>query len=150
MSSWAFLATAVLGMAAYGETFTWKSTTGTLSYRFEDNANWEGNAAPARNGGHDIDMTADTAQLGTGRKGQAIEHITVPYEGTSFGTFQGRYGRWLEWNHTMNASIPACTLSNPNEFYGLWLMRLPWTVTLGATAGSRPSSSVSVKVEPSR
>ncbi len=137
MTKWAFLATAVLGMAASGETFTWKPTANALNYRFQDNANWEGGVAPARDGGHDIDMTADTAQLSNGRVGQSIEHISVPYEAISFGTFEGRYGRWLEWNHAL-INIPACTLSNPNEFYGLWVMKLPWTVTLGATAGFTP------------
>ena len=86
MKKWAFLAAAVLGMAASGETFTWKPTANALNYRFQDNANWEGGVAPARDGGHDIDMTADTAQLSNGRVGQAIEHISVPYEAISFGT----------------------------------------------------------------
>ena len=137
MKKWTFLAAAMLGLAAYGDTFTWKPTALTLNYRFQDDANWEGGVAPVLTGGHDIDMTADTAQLSGGRVGQSIERITVPYANASFGAFAGRYGRWLEWNHSL-IDLPTFTLSNPNEFYGLWVMKLPWTVTLGATAEFTP------------
>ena len=124
-----------------GDTYTWKPTATTLNYRFQDAANWEGGTAPAFGDGNDIDMTADTAQLSGGRVGQAVERITVAYERNVqqvYGTFAGRYGRWLEWRHGLVSPVPGFTVDNPNDFYGLWMMGVPWTVTLNATAGFTP------------